>query len=117
MQGIKLVAHAVKMLFRDIRTTVKLTVFPMLFGLVFVVLVAFLFSNDGLYAMLTGVKAPQYEQGAGDFLVYVSTVFILLTTMFWVAIGWHSLFFWKSIQAGFYRVSAKTLLTPIFGPL
>ncbi|MFT5343510.1 MAG: hypothetical protein ACI9BH_002729 [Paracoccaceae bacterium] len=89
MQGIELVAHAIKMLFRDIWAMVKLTVLPMLIGFTLMIFISFLFSSDGLYAMLTGAKPPQHGQGAGDFLADILALFILVTTMFWAAIGWH----------------------------
>lgn len=89
MQAFKLIAQAIRFLFRDIWATIRLTVLPVLIGYGLAILAVYLFSGDGLYATLTGVEKAVAVQDAGFHLGRMSAAFIVFTTYCWAAIGWH----------------------------
>ncbi len=89
MLGIKLVIHAIKMLFRNPWVTLRLTVFPLVIGWALALFVVSLFSSVGLNEVLTRGVVPKLEPGLGGLLVGWLAMFIVFATMFWAAKSWH----------------------------
>jgi hypothetical protein len=89
MQGINLVVHAIKILFYDIWTTVRLTVFPMVIGFGVAFFVLFFLGGDFFIAAISGTIGPSTVPTGSFFLAAFLAIVVMTIVFCWAAISWH----------------------------
>lgn len=89
MLGIKLVVHAVKILFYNIWATVRLTLFPMIIGYGIAFGIVYLLAGDTVFALTEGLADGRVTPDANIYLATGLAMVVMVLAFCWAAVGWH----------------------------